>query len=71
MPAAPSAVSGCANPCTTESSLVCIDSENFGICTGGCAVPQQVAAGTTCSNGQIVKRRVIGRFRADLMRLFA
>lgn len=51
-PATP--VAGCANPCTEDDKVVCLPSNQFGICDHGCAVAQALAAGTRCSNGAIV-----------------
>jgi hypothetical protein len=42
--------------CTGEGSLVCLDSEHFGLCNFGQAIPQAVALGTQCIAGAIVKR---------------
>jgi hypothetical protein len=56
---APAAGAGCANPCSTEGALICISETQFGLCDHGCAVAQPVAAGTSCSNGQIIKRDVV------------
>ncbi|QDS73639.1 hypothetical protein FKW77_002254 [Venturia effusa] len=59
-PAAPVASSipstsaaACAHPCTEDGKLVCLPSNQFGICNHGCLVPQTVAAGTSCQNGAI------------------
>ncbi|KAF2867898.1 hypothetical protein BDV95DRAFT_501619 [Massariosphaeria phaeospora] len=49
------------NSCTTEGAIICIGSNQFGICANGVAVPQALAAGTTCSNGNITKRGYNGR----------
>lgn len=43
-------------PCTENGSIVCIDSDSFGLCNNGCAVKQSLASGTSCSNGTISKR---------------
>jgi hypothetical protein len=56
--AAPAVGSGCANPCDTEGAVVCFPPNGFGLCDHGCAVVQPLAAGTSCSNGVIVKRTV-------------
>lgn len=67
---APTAGSGngtCPAPqvsCPTPGALICIDSTHFGLCDiDNCAIPQSVAAGTTCSNGKISKRDVYRRLR--------
>jgi len=41
-----------ASPCSTPG-FYCIDANTFGMCAFGCAVPQQVAAGTTCVGNAI------------------
>jgi hypothetical protein len=56
--ASPAASSACANPCDTEGVVVCFPPNGFGLCDHGCAVVQPLAAGTSCSNGVIVKRHV-------------
>ncbi|KAK8187328.1 hypothetical protein HDK77DRAFT_428216 [Phyllosticta capitalensis] len=50
-------------PCSTDGAVVCMGSSQFGLCNYGCAVPQAVAAGTSCSDGKIVRRdgRVLQR----------
>lgn len=48
--------SGAKVPCT--GAMICIGKSQFGICDRGCAVPQQLAAGTSCSGGVIAKRQV-------------
>lgn len=48
--------------CSDNGALVCNGSDQFGLCDNGKIVWQKVADGTTCSNGQIVKRDWIGRF---------
>ncbi|OCK82133.1 lytic polysaccharide monooxygenase [Lepidopterella palustris CBS 459.81] len=53
---APAPSSTCV-PCTTDGAVVCMGETQFGICNFGCAMPQALAAGTTCSNGTIGKRR--------------
>ena len=50
---------GCATSsiaCASDGAVVCIGSSQFGICDHGCAVPQPLAAGTSCSAGVIAKR---------------
>ncbi len=43
--------------CTMHGSLVCLEKGRmFGVCNWGWAVPQEVAAGTECHEGKIVKR---------------
>ncbi|KAK4458148.1 hypothetical protein QBC42DRAFT_308840 [Cladorrhinum samala] len=47
--------------CSPDNSFFCFDSTHFGHCVNGRAIPQAVAAGTTCSFGDVaVKSR--GRF---------
>jgi len=52
--------SGGAVSCTNHGSVVCIGSSSWGMCNGECAVPMSLAAGTSCSGGQISKRRETG-----------
>ncbi|OJD33014.1 uncharacterized protein BKCO1_34000119 [Diplodia corticola] len=52
----PASSSGDCTSCSSNGSVVCIGSDSFGICNNGCAVKQALAAGTTCSNGNISKR---------------
>ncbi|KAF2815845.1 uncharacterized protein BDZ99DRAFT_124546 [Mytilinidion resinicola] len=60
--AAAPAASGSGVPCSTNGAIVCIGSTQFGVCNWGFAAPQDLAAGTTCSNGQIgTKKRVVRR----------
>lgn len=42
--------------CPTNGAVVCNGASQFGLCNNGNVVWQAVAAGTTCSNGQIQKR---------------
>ncbi|EME42943.1 hypothetical protein DOTSEDRAFT_72390 [Dothistroma septosporum NZE10] len=42
--------------CTNDGDVVCIGSDQWGICDAGCAVARSLADGTTCSNGVISKR---------------
>lgn len=42
--------------CATDGELICIGAQQFGICNFGYALPQDLAAGTACANGQIAKR---------------
>jgi hypothetical protein len=62
-------------PCDTDGAIVCIGSNQFGVCNWGTAVPQSLTAGTVCSNGVIsaaVKRRHSVKFpRAYLHRRHA
>ncbi|KAJ4377611.1 hypothetical protein N0V83_000438 [Neocucurbitaria cava] len=41
-------------PCTTDGAVVCIGTNQFGLCNRGCAVAQDLAAGMACSNGVVV-----------------
>ena len=43
--------------CPTDGALVCNGPTLFGLCNFGSVVWQPVAAGTTCTNGAIVKKR--------------
>lgn len=45
--------------CSTNGALLCNGSSQFGLCDNGNVVWQTVAAGTTCSNGQIQKRSAL------------
>ncbi|KAM0702555.1 hypothetical protein Q7P35_009985 [Cladosporium inversicolor] len=47
---------GSSGQCTTEGAIFCNGSTQFGLCDHGSVVWQVVAAGTTCSNGAILKR---------------
>ena len=47
------------NRCSHEGSIVCTDSDHFGICDRGCAVSQRLAPGTYCSNGIILRNRAL------------
>ncbi|KAI7539842.1 hypothetical protein KC331_g9504 [Hortaea werneckii] len=43
--------------CPSAGNVICIGNDTFGICDAdGCAIPQPLAAGTTCRNGTIQKR---------------
>ncbi len=44
-------------PCSPNGALICFDPTSFGLCANGRAIPQPVAAGTTCNNGKIQRRR--------------
>jgi hypothetical protein len=70
-PAAPSTPSSSdCSPCTEDGAIVCIGSNQFGLCNRGCAVAQALAQGTVCANGVIgAKKRSINKFpRAHLHR---
>ncbi|KAK4149491.1 hypothetical protein C8A00DRAFT_37919 [Chaetomidium leptoderma] len=43
-------------PCSANGAIVCFSPTSFGLCANGAAIPQPVAAGTTCTSGQIVRR---------------
>ncbi|KAK3936101.1 hypothetical protein QBC46DRAFT_270289 [Diplogelasinospora grovesii] len=47
-------------PCSTNGALICIDAATFGLCNWGYAIPQQVAPGTRCVDGQILGARDLG-----------
>lgn len=47
-------VDGDCTPCTNDGAVVCIGSNQFGLCNRGCAVAQDLAAGMACSNGVVV-----------------
>ncbi|KAF2747474.1 lytic polysaccharide monooxygenase [Sporormia fimetaria CBS 119925] len=47
--------------CPVDGALVCNGPTQFALCNHGKAVWQDVAAGTTCTNGQIQKREYHGR----------
>ncbi|USP72850.1 lytic polysaccharide monooxygenase [Curvularia clavata] len=58
-------------PCTNEGAVVCIGSNQFGLCNHGCAVAQALATGMSCSSGAIVasaKKRSLHFPRAHLHR---
>jgi hypothetical protein len=60
--------SGDCTACSTDGAVVCIGSNQFALCNQGCAVAQDLAAGTTCANG-VISRRSVRRFpRAALHR---
>jgi hypothetical protein len=48
--------SGQGVPCDKDGAIVCIGSNQFGVCNWGVAFPQALASGTTCSGGVISKR---------------
>ncbi|KAF2814993.1 uncharacterized protein BDZ99DRAFT_377685 [Mytilinidion resinicola] len=56
VPTTPSGGGGGAT-CSTNGAVVCNGATQFGLCDNGKVVWQAVAAGTTCSNGQITKRQ--------------
>lgn len=62
--------SGDCTPCSTDGAVVCIGSNQFGMCNFGCAVPQALAAGTVCADGKIsaISRRSVRFPRAHLHR---
>jgi hypothetical protein len=41
-------------PCDTPGDFLCLDAGFFGICDHGWALPQPLAAGTSCVDGKIV-----------------
>ncbi|KXT11139.1 hypothetical protein AC579_4938 [Pseudocercospora musae] len=44
--------------CPTPGDLVCVDATHFAICdVDQCALPQAVAPGTRCRNGEIMRRK--------------
>ncbi|KAG9602118.1 hypothetical protein KCU77_g3392, partial [Aureobasidium melanogenum] len=56
------ACSGGKVSCPTPGQVICVDENTFGLCDiDYCAVPQAVAAGTTCSNNVVSKRDVVRR----------
>ncbi|KAF2747321.1 lytic polysaccharide monooxygenase [Sporormia fimetaria CBS 119925] len=48
-------------PCSSDGQIICIGTSQFGICNHGFAVPQPLAAGTTCTDGKIAKREFTHR----------
>ncbi|EMC93960.1 hypothetical protein BAUCODRAFT_216599 [Baudoinia panamericana UAMH 10762] len=42
-------------PCSSDGAVVCMGSQ-WGLCNHGCAVPEPLAPGTSCSNGLITRR---------------
>lgn len=42
--------------CSPDGAVVCFSPTTFGLCAHGVAVPQPVAAGTTCNGGKILRR---------------
>ena len=55
-PSSSSGSAGSSGQCTTDGAMVCNGPTQFGLCDHGSVVWQAVAAGTTCSNGAILKR---------------
>lgn len=47
--------------CTTDGAIVCNGTTKFGLCNAGKIVWQDVASGTTCTDGVIAKRGYNGR----------
>ncbi|KAL2354149.1 hypothetical protein BJ546DRAFT_1026940 [Cryomyces antarcticus] len=56
-PQAPASSSNSKTPCATDGALICNGASQFGLCDHGFVVWQPVAAGTSCMNGGIVKKR--------------
>jgi len=54
--AVPTSSGGGGTGCTTNGAVLCNGPTQFGLCDNGKVVWQPVAAGTTCSNGQITRR---------------
>ncbi|KAK6424676.1 hypothetical protein LTR95_016359 [Oleoguttula sp. CCFEE 5521] len=65
--AAPSALASSSGPaakssdgsvsCSNDGGVVCIDATHFGICNFGSAVPMPLAAGTTCADGVVSRKK--------------
>ncbi|KAK5257471.1 hypothetical protein LTR16_000549, partial [Cryomyces antarcticus] len=51
------AESGTATACAADGTLVCNGAAQFGICDHGALVWRSVAAGTTCRDGAVVRKR--------------
>lgn len=66
-------VNGECTPCTNDGAVVCIGSNQFGLCNRGCAVAQDLAAGMACSAGVVVAstKRHLHFPRAHLHRRFS
>jgi hypothetical protein len=45
-----------AQPCSPDGAIICFSPTSFGLCANGAAMPMAVAAGTTCTNGNILRR---------------
>ncbi|OCL07364.1 lytic polysaccharide monooxygenase [Glonium stellatum] len=56
VPAAPSATGSAT--CTSDGVLICNGPYQWGLCNFGTVIWQPVAAGTNCTDGQIVKRSI-------------
>ncbi|KNG46067.1 lytic polysaccharide monooxygenase [Stemphylium lycopersici] len=52
-PSAPSGDADC-TPCDNDGAVVCIGTNQFGLCNRGCAVAQPLAYGMSCSGGAVV-----------------
>jgi hypothetical protein len=52
-PSAPASGSDC-TPCDNDGAVVCMGENQFGLCNRGCAVPQALANGMSCSAGAVV-----------------
>ncbi|KAF2685295.1 lytic polysaccharide monooxygenase [Lentithecium fluviatile CBS 122367] len=68
----PSEGSADCTPCTNDGAVVCIGTNQYGLCNRGCAVAQPLAAGMACVDGALaaaVKPRHIHFPRAHLRRL--
>ncbi|OCK83471.1 lytic polysaccharide monooxygenase [Lepidopterella palustris CBS 459.81] len=59
---------GATTTCTTNGAVLCNGPTQFGLCDNGKVVWQAVAAGTTCSNGQITRRSVDVPFKGRIAR---
>lgn len=59
--ATPSGSTSGGSTCSFNGAVVCNGPNQFGLCNNGKVVWQSVAAGTTCSNGQITKRDHVRR----------
>ncbi|KAA8618212.1 lytic polysaccharide monooxygenase [Pyrenophora tritici-repentis] len=53
-PDAPASKPSNCTPCQTEGAVVCMGGNMFGLCNHGCAVPQALANGMSCSGGVVV-----------------
>jgi hypothetical protein len=52
------------NSCSENGAIVCNGANQFGLCNNGQVVWQQVAEGTTCSDGKIQKRHSLAHLKA-------
>ncbi|TKA28704.1 hypothetical protein B0A50_03032 [Salinomyces thailandicus] len=60
--AASGSSSSSGSSCSEDGAVVCSsDGKQFGLCNHGSVVFEAVADGTTCSNGQIQKKRSVGK----------